>query len=213
MAPRRLVPGSKMTRLDFSFDKPSLKTIVTKWTLQSISPPDRANNTRWLMNLLERWANLQRPGTEAFRSGLGWAQRVNSAVVKENEGLWCEYELYWESILDTTDVTRTEVRKSLTWVQRDPGGYKCYCHIPHAGFCTKEKIEYVGGKVAALPKENLYRLNSGRGQHKMHQAGLHTVTKTPKLLKETARSTKSNMCCSNYRYIQPSNKNNWSHTV
>lgn len=101
-----------MTRLDFSFDKPSLKTNVTKWSLQAISPPDRANNTRWFMNLQERGANLQRPGTELWLlqlfelTAMRWAELRGltawlAAVVKKNEGLLYEYELYTEKVYKT----------------------------------------------------------------------------------------------------------------
>lgn len=90
------------------------------------------------------------------------------------------------------------------------------CRFPTLDSVQKEKI--VGWWREAIPDRNKTSPTSWTWaevkKHKKHQAGLHTVTKKhTEVLKEPARSTKSNMCCSNYRYIQPSNKNNRSHNI
>lgn len=118
------------------------------------------------------------------------------------------------------DMTRTKVRKSLTGVERDSCEIQMLwshsCRFPTLDSVQKEKI--VGWWREAIPYRKETSPTSWTWaevkKHKKHQAELHTVTKKhTEVLKEPARSTKSNMCCSNYIYIQPSNKNNRSHTI
>lgn len=60
-----------------------------------------------------------------------------------------DYELYTEKDLDTTDMTRTKVRKSLTGVEErflgDTNAIVTQLQIPHAGFCTKRENRGVKG--------------------------------------------------------------------
>lgn len=48
-----------------------------------------------------------------------------------------EQELHIQKEPDTSNMTRTKVRKSLTGVERDTNAIVTQLQIPHAGFCTK----------------------------------------------------------------------------
>lgn len=126
--------------------------------------------------------------------------------------------------LDTADVTRTKVSKSPTLVQRDAGRYKCFCHTAaDSPRWILYKRENRGCGVMGEREDRLYLTKRKHPLHlelgqrlkntKCTKPGQIQSRNTPKLLKEPARSTKSNMCFSNYRYIQPSNKNKCSHTI